>query len=227
MNNNKKSKINIIKNNLIKENKNLKLKIKDLILELKELKKIKEKNKIKNENNETNNENNKTNNENNKSLIIQEVKQLNDSCFKLPCIFIRFNERNIRLNINRKRSFGTTYVYSGFFDNYNIGLNSKTIINKKYKKFNFNVFFYFNKKDNHLYVSVEGAIRIEKNIIKYIFYTENNKKDFKKYKYTECETFNWPIIHNLKIKDVDLKEEEEVKIKIIKFNQIHKKKPKN
>lgn len=210
MNENKKSKIKIIKNNLIKENKNLKLKIKDLILELKEIK-----------------EKNETSKENNKAVMIQEIKQLNDNCFKIPCIFIRFNKRNIRLNINRKRSFGTTYVYSGFFDNYNIGLNSKTITNKNHKKFNFNVFFYFNKKDNHLYVSAEGAIRIEKNIIKYIFYTVNNKKDFKKYKYTECETFNWPIIHNLKIKDVDLKEEEEVKIKIMKFNQIHKKKPKN
>lgn len=219
--NNKKSKINIKKNNLIKQNEHLKEMIKKLNLELKI---VKEKNNL-----ELNNVKEKieVKSENNKGIVIHGINKLHDNYFNLPCIFIRFHERNIRLKINRKRSFGTTYTYSGFFDNYNIGLNSKKIINKKYKKFNLNVFFYFNKKDNHLYVSSEGSIRKEKNIIEYIFFTENNKKHFKKYKYVEGETFNWPIIHNLKIKDINSNEEEEVKIKIMKFNQIHKKNPKS
>jgi len=118
--NNKKSKINIKKNNI-------------------QLNDVKEAEKT----------------QNNKGIIIHGINKLHDNCFNLPCIFIRFHERNIKLKINRKRSFGTTYTYSGFFDNYNIGLNSKKIINKKYKKFNLNIFFYFNKKDNHLYVSSE------------------------------------------------------------------------
>lgn len=198
------------KNNLIKENKKLKEKIKTLELENKF---IKEENVDKLEKLEKYVENFY------KKNLVVEQKNISDSCFKLPYIFIRFNKRNIPLRLNLKRSFGTTYTYSGFFENYNIGLTSDKFKLKQCSKFNFSVFFYFNKKDSNLYVSAEGQIKEKNNFIKYLFATKDDKKEFQKYKYIECETFGWPLVHYASIKDNELNEIEEIKIKIMKLNQ--------
>lgn len=197
------------RNNLLKENKILKDKIKTLELENKF---IKEENVDKLEKLEKYVENFY------KKNLIVEQKNISDSCFKLPYIFIRFHKRNIPLRLNLKRSFGTTYTYSGFFENYNIGLSSETFKEKQCAKFSFSVFFYFNKKDNNLYVSAEGQVKEKNDFVKYLFYTKNNNKEFQKYKYIECETFGWPFLHTVSLKNNDLNEIDEFKIKIMKSN---------
>lgn len=199
------------KNILISENKKLKERIKSLELENKF---IREENIDKLAKLEKYIENTYK-----KNFSIEADNKINDSCFKLPYIFIRFNKRNIPLKINYKRSFGTTYTYTGCYENYNIGLDNDKIKDKLFSKFNFSVFFYYNKKDNYLYVSIEGQIKEKNNFIKYIFSTSNEKKEFQKYKYITCETFNWPIIHNVTIKNNELNDLDEIKLKILKNNQ--------
>jgi hypothetical protein len=210
-NNNLNKKLLNEKINLIKENKKLKEKLKNLELENKF---IREETVDKLEKLEKHLENFYK-----KNIEIKNDKTLTDSCFKLSHIFLRFDKRNIPLKLNYKRSFGTTYTYTGFFENYNIGLNNEKIKEKTFSKFNISVFFYFNKKNNHLYVSVEGQIKEKNNFIKYLFATKDEEKEFQKYKYIACETFSWPFIHHITLKDNELNKIDEIKVKIMKNNQ--------
>lgn len=149
---------------------------------------------------------------------MQKIDNATTSCLKHKFLYIRFNTRNIPLKFNPNRSFDTLYAYSAFYKNYNLGIVNSGIKEKVFYIFNFTLFVY-DKKDGVFYGSIEGNTRKKNKSIKYLFLSNNEKKEYQKYKFTSLEKVAWPLFHKIKIKNVISKEIVEIDIEISNKNK--------